>query len=99
MTKRSNHIPILMKNESMNSHVGLRRSFCQNNERGRIMLQVYRITDAQHHWPQIRLAKKSFSTWFPLYHATNHSAMYAHPTTNDVNRHSFAAASRWLIVT
>jgi len=40
MTKRSNHIPMLMKIDSMNSHSGLRRSFCQNSESGRIMLHV-----------------------------------------------------------
>src|SRR4029078_7887683 len=47
----------------------------------------------------MRLAKKLFSASLPLNHATNHSDMYAQPTTREVKRHSLAAASRWLIVT
>src|SRR3954471_23616407 len=99
MTNRSNHMPMLIVNEMMKSHAGLRRSFCTNNDSGRTMLQVYRIADAHHHWPQMRLAKNAFSNSLPLNHATNHSVMYAQPTTSEVKRQSFAAASRWLMVT
>src|SRR6476660_3534201 len=47
----------------------------------------------------MRLAKKLFSASLPLNHATNHSDIYAQPTTREVNRPSLAAASGWLIVT
>src|SRR5690242_13793791 len=99
MTNRSNHIPKLMKMDRMKSHVVLRRRLCEKSESGSTMLHMYRIADAHHHCPQIRLAKNCCSTGLPLYHATNHSVMYASPTTHDVKRQSFAAASRWLMVT
>src|SRR5690242_7131814 len=40
ITKRSNHMPRLMNRDSVNSHVVLRRSFCQNRDSGRMELQV-----------------------------------------------------------
>src|SRR5688572_16981667 len=94
ITKRSNHIPRLMKRLRMKSHVVLRRMRCEKSVSGRIMLQVSMIHAAHHHWPKTRFMKYSCSTLLPLYHATQNSVMYARPTTSDVKRHNFAAASR-----
>src|SRR5687767_10272098 len=99
ITKRSNHIPRLMNRLRMNSQVVFRRRRCENSVSGRIMLQVSMIHAAHHHWPNTRFMKYSCSTLLPLNQATQNSVMYARPTTSDVNRQSFAAASRWLIVT
>src|SRR3954464_7367600 len=98
MTKRSNHIPMLMKIERMNSHVVLRRSFCEKSESGRTMLQMSMIHAAHHHWPNTRFQKYSCSTALPDIQATWNSVRYARPTTIDVKRQSFAAASMSLIV-
>ena len=57
ITNRSNHIPMLMKIERMNSQVGLRRSFCENSDSGSIMLQMSMIHAAQAHWPNTRFQK------------------------------------------
>ena len=66
ITKRSNHIPRLMKIERMNSQVGLRRSFCEKSDSGRIMLQVSMIHAAHHHCPNTRFQKYSCSNLLPL---------------------------------
>ena len=57
------------------------------------------IHAAHAHWPKTRFQKYSCSTLFPDIQATWNSVRYASPTTIDVNRQSFAAASRWLMVT
>jgi hypothetical protein len=57
MTKRSNHIPMLMKIERMKSQVGLRRSFCEKSDSGKIMLHVSMIHAAHHHSPKTRFQK------------------------------------------
>src|SRR6478752_1731408 len=49
MTKRSNHIPMLMKIERMKSQLVLRRSFCEKSESGRTMLQINMIHADQDH--------------------------------------------------
>src|SRR5688500_19483 len=99
ITKRSYHIPMLIRMERMKSHVGLRRSFCEKSDSGKIMLQLSMIHAAHHHWPKTRFQKYACSNSFALYQATQNSIRYAHPTTIDVNSASLAAASRWLIVT
>ncbi len=57
ITKRSNHIPRLMKIERVNSHVVLRRSFWEKSSSGRTMLHVSMIQAAHHHWPNTRFMK------------------------------------------
>ena len=57
ITNRSNHMPMLMNSDRMNSQVGLRRSFCEKSDSGRIMLQVSMIHAAHHHWPNTRFQK------------------------------------------
>src|SRR4051812_9342858 len=99
ITNRSNHIPRLMKMLRMNSQPGLRRSFCENSDSGKITLHVSMIHAAHHHCPNTRFQKYICSYWLAEYHATQNSMRYAHPTTMLVNRQSFAAASRWLTVT
>src|SRR6187200_873473 len=49
MTKRSNHIPRLIRMERMKSQEGFRRSRCEKSESGKIMLQVSMIHAAHHH--------------------------------------------------
>src|SRR3954465_5100474 len=93
MTNRSNHIPRLMNSERMKSHVVLRRSFCEKSESGRTMLQMSMIHAAHAHWPNTRFQKYSCSNGLPLIHATWNSVREARPTTQDVNRQSFDAAS------
>ncbi len=99
ITKRSNHMPRLMNIDRMNSHVVFRRSRCENSDIGSSMLHVSMIHAAHHHWPNTRFMKYCCSTALPLNHAIQNSVRYAQPTTMDVKRQSFAAASRWLIVT
>ena len=99
MTKRSNHIPRLMKSDRIQSQDVLRRSFCENSDSGRIMLQVSMIQAAHHHWPNTRFQKYSCSTGTPPYQAMKNSTRYAHPTTIDVNNVSLAPASRMFSVT
>src|SRR5687767_4228204 len=99
ITNRSNHMPRLMKMLRMNNQPGFRRSFCENSDSGKIMLQVNMIHAAHHHCPKTRLMKYFCSNAFPEYHATQNSMRYADPTMRLVVRQSFAAASRWLMVT
>src|SRR6187549_2945506 len=99
MTNRSNHIPRLMKIDRMNSQVVFRRSFCEKSESGSTMLQISMIHADHAHCPNTRFQKYSCSTLFPDIQATWNSVRYARPTTIDVKRQSFAAASRSLIVT
>src|SRR5690606_13060200 len=99
ITKRSNHIPMLMKIERMNSHIGFRRRFCEKSESGRIMLHVSNVHSAHHHWPNVRFQKYSCSAGTPEYQAMKNSMRYALPTTREVSRTTFAVASRWLSVT
>src|SRR5215217_647891 len=54
ITKRSNHMPRLMNSDRMNSHVVLRRSFCENSDSGSTMLQMSMIHAAHAHWPNTR---------------------------------------------
>src|SRR3954468_10683713 len=98
MTNRSNHIPMLTKIEKTNSHWVLRRSFCEKSDSGSTMLQISMIHAAQAHCPNTRFQKYSCSNMLPLIQATWNSVRYARPTTQDVNRHSFAAASMSLSV-
>src|SRR5215216_3292728 len=92
-------MPRLMNSDRMNSHVVLRRSFCEKSESGRTMLQISMIHAAHAHCPNTRFQKYSCSTLLPDIQATWNSVRYASPTTDDVNRQSFAAASRSLMVT
>src|SRR6185437_8153220 len=94
ITKRSNHMPRLMNKDSVNSHVVLRRSFCQKSESGRMVLQVSMIHAAHHHWPNTRLYQNECSISLPPYQPMKNSVMYAVATTSAVNKQSFAAASR-----
>src|ERR1041385_7611732 len=56
------------------------------------------IHAAHAHCPNTRFQKYSCSTRLPLIHATWNSVKYARPTTDNVNKQSFAAASRSLSV-
>src|SRR3954468_15286451 len=98
ITNRSNHIPRLMNSDRMKSQVVLRRSFCDHRDIGRTMLQMSMIHAAQAHWPNTRFQKYSCSKGLPLIQATWNSVRYARPTTHEVKRHSFEAASRSLSV-
>src|SRR3954468_15009028 len=49
ITNRSNHMPRLMNNDRMKSHAGFRRSFCDQSDSGRTMLQISMIHAAQAH--------------------------------------------------
>src|SRR6476659_1015641 len=99
ITNRSYHMPRLMKIESVKRNVVLRRSRCEKSSMGRIALHVSMIHAAHHHWPKTRFQKYDCSTSLPLYHAMKNSVRYAHPTTSDVKRQSFAAASSTFSVT
>src|SRR5664279_1498576 len=99
ITKRSYHIPRLMKIESVKRNVVLRRSFCEKSRSGSTMLHVSMIQAAHHHWPKTLFMKYACSFSLPPYQAMKNSVRYAQPTTSDVKRQSFAAASRWLSVT
>jgi hypothetical protein len=57
ITNRSNHMPRLMNSERMNSHSGLRRSFCDQSDIGSTMLQINMIHAAHAHWPNTRFQK------------------------------------------
>ncbi len=65
MTNRSNHMPMLMNSDRMNSHVGLRRSFCENSDSGSTQLQVSMIHAAHAHWPNARCHQYSCSKLVP----------------------------------
>src|SRR5260221_14673067 len=98
ITKRSNHIPMLMKIERAQSQLVLRRSFCEKSESGRAMLQMSMIHAAQVHWPNTRFQKYSCSTRLQDIHGTWNLGRYAGPTTVELKRHNLAAAPRSLIV-
>src|SRR5215469_18822739 len=99
ITNRSNHMPRLMKIDRIQSHTVFRRAFCENNESGITQLHRSMIQAAHHHCPKTRFDQNSCSTGLPEYHPTKNSVRYAQPTTSDVNRHSFAPASRSFSVT
>ncbi len=88
-----------MNSERIQSQVGLRRSACEKSESGRIMLHVSMIHAAHHHWPNTRFHQYCCSTGTAPYQPMKNSTRYAQPTTIDVNRQSFAPASRWFSVT
>ncbi len=70
MTNRSNHMPRLMNSDRMNSHVVLRRRFCEKSDNGRTALQISMIHAAHHHCPKTRFHQYSFSIGLPEYQPT-----------------------------
>src|SRR5688572_1726541 len=73
ITKRSYHIPMLIRIERMNSQDGFRRSFCEKSDSGKIMLQVIMIHAAHHHCPNTRFQKYDCSNSLALYQAVQNS--------------------------
>src|SRR5258708_38620012 len=85
-------MPRLMNSDKMNNQVVLRRSFCENSDSGRTILQMIMIHAAQAHWPKTRVQKYSCSARLPLHHATWNSGGDASPTTLQGKRLRFPPA-------
>src|SRR5581483_67073 len=98
MMNRSNHMPRLMNSERKKSQLVLRRNFCDQSDIGMTQLHRIMIHAPHHHCPKTRFHQNSCSIELPPTQPMKNSLRYAMDTTIAVNRHSFAPASRSLIV-
>src|ERR1044071_1548240 len=95
MTKRSNHMPMLMKIEITSSAAGDERTRRDHSTCGTATLQTTIVQNAHAYGPKARLMNTNCSSGLPPYQAVNHSVAYEKATSDPVSSVIFAIRSRW----
>src|SRR3972149_10481774 len=98
MTKRSNHIPTLMRIETPTSIHGVVRARLNQSAWGTTTLHKSMVQNAHAYGPRARLTRVNFSWGLPEYHAMKNSMPYEYATIRPVASVILAMFSRWRVV-
>jgi hypothetical protein len=99
MTKRSNHMPTLIRRQAMKTTMTLRRIFWIQKICGTSTLHDTIAKYDHQNGPNARLANANFSNRLPEYQAMNSSVPYARPTIMPVPSMILHIASTWASLT